>query len=55
MARSIRIIKDNNGKYLTQFWEKEILTWIVESYIIVSHEVMVAWIENSILPPYKYT
>lgn len=54
MNRSIRVSRENN-KYLTQFWEKEILVWVVESYVIMSHEIMVAWIEKGITPDYRYT
>jgi len=52
--RSIRIIPLYR-KYLTQFWKDDVLVWTVESYIIMSHEIMVEWIDCGNHPVYNYT
>ena len=58
MSRTISISKTLDGKFVTHFLDyldgtREV--WSVESYVIVSHEVMVAWIEQGIHPEYRYT
>jgi hypothetical protein len=55
MLRTVMIHKDSNGKYISTFYADGVKKWTVASYIIVSHEVMVDWIEKSILPEYSYT
>lgn len=48
------IVSQTNGKYLTEFWQGDERKWVVLSYIIEPHEVMVDWIEKGILPKYTY-
>jgi hypothetical protein len=55
MLRTVMIHKESSGKYVSTFYEDGAKRWTVVSYIIVSHEVMVDWIERSILPEYSYT
>jgi hypothetical protein len=50
--RSIRIFQRENGKYVTQFIEGKEVKWFLEAYMIISHEMMVEWIEKSSLPAY---
>lgn len=52
--RSI-IVTKLHSKYTTSFLEDRDIKWSVESYVIMSHEIMVSWIENGIHPEYRYT
>ena len=54
MSRIISVSKTIDGKFITHFLDYSDQTrevWRVESYIIMSHEVMVAWIEQGVPMP----
>lgn len=54
--RYIEVRKNQEGRYITSFYDKHNhLEWWVESYVIMSHEIMVDWIENAKHPDYRYT
>lgn len=42
-------------KYISEFHSGDAIEWVITSYIIVSHEIMVDWIEKGIHPEWKYT
>lgn len=44
-----------DGKYIVEFRFNDTIQWVVTSYIIVSHEIMVDWIEKGIHPNWQYT
>lgn len=52
--RSI-LIYMHDGKYTTEFLKDKKSEWLITSYIIVSHEIMVDWIEKGIHPEWRYT
>jgi hypothetical protein len=53
--RSITVYQTLDGKYMTCFVRQQAEVWRVESYVIMSHEMMVAWIEQGMHPEYRYT
>jgi hypothetical protein len=53
-------ITTNGRKFIHHFLfieidGKEKEWWTIESYVILSHEIMVDWLEKGIHPNYKYT
>ena len=52
--RSI-VIYQKEGKYINEFHNGNRIEWVITSYIIVSHEIIVDWIEKGIHPEWKYT
>ncbi len=52
--RSI-VVYMREGKYISEFHEGDNIKWVVTSYIIVTHEIMVDWIENGKHPEWTYT
>ena len=53
--RRVTVYKASDGKFMTCFVDDGREVWRVESWVIVSHEVMVAWIEQGVHPEYRYT
>lgn len=53
--RTIVISRQSDKKYLSSFAENGKIIWQVTSYVIVSHEIMVDWIEQGKHPDYRYT
>ena len=53
--RLISVTRDSQGKYVTSFLINTEIKWQIISYVIVSHEIMVDWIEKGIHPDYRYT
>lgn len=49
------LVYQKQGKYIVEFRMGNIIEWVVTSYIIVSHEIMVDWIEKGIHPEWSYT
>lgn len=54
------LVYQKQGKYIVEFHGMNALgvdeiMWVVTSYIIVSHEIMVDWIEKGIHPEWRYT
>jgi hypothetical protein len=49
------IVRMVDNKYITEFNQDGQLMWQITSYIIVTHEIMVDWIEKGIHPEWTYT
>jgi hypothetical protein len=48
--RSIHIYRETDGRYVTEFLQQSIVKLQFKEYVILSHEMMVDWIEKGIIP-----